>query len=52
MWLFYSHALPVGSRMRGKDVNTSCPRCNHHTEDIEHMAFDCEWAADVRFLVF
>jgi hypothetical protein len=51
MWLFTSHALPVGTRLRGKDANPSCPHCGER-EDIRHMAFDCPVATDIRKMVF
>jgi hypothetical protein len=47
MWLFTSHALPVGTRLRGKGANTPCPLCTG-TEDIEHMAFKCPHAQGIR----
>jgi hypothetical protein len=37
MWLFCSHALPVGTRMRGKNARTKCPYC-YEEEDIHHMS--------------
>lgn len=51
MWLFCSHALPVGTRLRGKNQETACPMCDR-TEDIKHMAYDCASAKDIRFMVF
>jgi hypothetical protein len=27
MWLWCSHALPAGTRLRGKDTNSACPHC-------------------------
>ena len=51
MWLFISHALPVGTRLRGKDTDPSCPHCGKD-EDICHMAYDCPMARDVRYMVF
>ena len=40
MWLFYSHALPVRTRLRGKDADTSCKICGRE-ESISHMASLC-----------
>jgi hypothetical protein len=37
MWLFTSHALPVGTRLHGKDACNKCPHCME-VEDIKHMA--------------
>jgi hypothetical protein len=51
MWLFCSHALPVGTRMRGKNANSKCPHC-HEEEDVFHMAFDCTMARYIRKTVF
>lgn len=51
MWLFISHALPVGTRLRGKDASSDCPICGK-TEDIRHMAAECQDAAEIRKLVF
>jgi hypothetical protein len=52
IWLLVSHALPVGTRLFGKESNTTCPRCGHHKEDIEHMAVKCPYAKDVRKATF
>ena len=43
MWLFYTHALPVGARMRGKEANTPCGICGGR-ETIDHMAHHCPTA--------
>ncbi len=48
MWLFISHALPVGDRMRGKDAKKMCPRCGLVPETIKHMAHGCKWAKEVK----
>jgi hypothetical protein len=50
MWLLCSHALPVGSRMRGAEANQGCPRCGE-TETIKHMAFSCKWVNQLRSIV-
>ena len=50
MWLLCSHALPVGSRMRGEETKKECPRCGE-TETIKHMAFSCEWVQQLRTIV-
>lgn len=50
MWLLCSHALPVGSRMRGPKGNTACPCCNEQ-ETIKHMAFSCTWVKSLREIV-
>jgi hypothetical protein len=51
MWLFCSHALPVGTRLQGKTAKIECPQCGK-PEDIRHMAFDCPVAKYVRKMVF
>jgi hypothetical protein len=51
MWLFCSHALPVGTRMRGKKAGTKCLHF-YEEEDIHHMAFDCTTARYIRKIVF
>jgi hypothetical protein len=51
MWLWCSHALPAGSRLRGKDANSACPHCGE-IEDIRHMTYDCMVAANIRDIVF
>jgi hypothetical protein len=51
MWLFISHALPVGTRLRGKDSDPACPHCGRD-EDIRHMAFGCKIARKTRELAF
>ena len=51
MWLFVSHALPVGARMVGKDAKKECPRCGK-AETIRHMAFGCSWAKKVRKITY
>ena len=43
MWLFYLHALPVGTRLRGKDTDPSCKICGEE-ESISHMAHQCHTA--------
>ena len=40
MWLFYTHDLPVGARLRGKEANTPCKICGGR-ETIDHMASHC-----------
>ena len=40
MWLLTSHALLVGTRLRGAGEGTPSHMCTC-TEDIEHMAFHC-----------
>ena len=40
MWLLCSHALPVGTRLRGSNAKAECPHCGI-PEDIKHMVFDC-----------
>ena len=50
MWLLCSHALPVGSRMRGEETKKECHRCGE-TETIKHMAFSCEWVQQLRTIV-
>jgi hypothetical protein len=51
MWLLCSHALLVGTRLRGKGAKTECPHCRE-PEDIRHMAFDCLVAKYIRKKVF
>jgi hypothetical protein len=51
MWLFTSHALPVGARLRRKETDNRCPHCME-VEDIKHMAFDCIVAKNIRDMVF
>jgi hypothetical protein len=51
MWLFCSHALLVGTRLRGKKAKAECPHCSK-PEDIRHMAFDCLVAKYIRKMVF
>jgi hypothetical protein len=51
MWLWYSHTLPAGTRLRGNDANTACPHCRE-VEDIRHMTYDCIVAAYIRDIVF
>jgi hypothetical protein len=51
MWLWCSHALPAGTRLRGKDASSACPHCGK-TEDIRHMTYDCIVAAYIREIVF
>jgi hypothetical protein len=51
MWLRCSHTLPAGTRLRGKDANSACPRCRE-IEDIRHMTYDCMVAAYIRDIVF
>jgi hypothetical protein len=51
MWLCCSHALPAGTRFRGKDANTACLHCRE-VEDIRHMTNDCMVAAYIRDIVF
>ena len=51
LWLFISHALPVGTRLRGKGKDTPCPHCQG-SEDIKHMAFGCKTAQKIRRLAF
>jgi hypothetical protein len=51
MWLFTSHVLPVGTRLRHKETNNRCPHCIE-VEDIKHMAFDCIVAKNIRDMVF
>jgi hypothetical protein len=51
MWLFTSHALPVGTRLHGKDACNRCPHCME-VEDIKHMAYDCCVAQYIRKKVF
>ena len=52
MWQLISHALPVGTRLFGDNANTPCPRCGHHTEDMEHMALKCGYAKKARKATF
>ena len=51
-WLLASHALPVASRMRGKDSCSTCKCCGKADETIRHMSYGCKWAKDVRNIVF
>jgi hypothetical protein len=51
MWLFTSHALPVGIRLRRKETDNRCPHCTE-VEDIKHIAFDCTIAKNIRDMVF
>jgi hypothetical protein len=51
MWLFTSHALLVGTRLRGKDACNRCLYCME-VEDIKHMAYDCCVAQYIRKKVF
>jgi hypothetical protein len=51
MWLFCSHALPVGTRLRGKKAKIECPQCRK-PENIRHMTFDCPVAKYIRKMVF
>jgi hypothetical protein len=51
MWLWCSHALPAGTRLRGKDASLAYLHCRK-TEDIRHMTFDCIMAAYIRKIVF
>jgi hypothetical protein len=51
MWLFTSHALPVGTRLRCKETDNRCPYCME-VEDIKHMAFDCIVAKNIHDMVF
>jgi hypothetical protein len=51
MWLWCSHALPAGTRLRGKYASLACPHCGK-TEDIRHMTYDCIVAAYIREIVF
>jgi hypothetical protein len=51
MWLRCSHALPAGTRLRGKDANSACPH-RGEIEDIRHMTYDCMVAAYIRDIVF
>jgi hypothetical protein len=51
MWLWCSHTLPTGTRLRGKDANTACPHCGE-VENIRHMTYDCMIAAYIRDIVF
>jgi hypothetical protein len=51
MWLFTSHALPVGTRLCCKETNNRCPHCME-VEDIKHMAFDGIVAKNIRDMVF
>jgi hypothetical protein len=50
-WLFTSHALPVGTRLQGKETNTSCPYCGE-PENIRHMAYNYCVAKYIRKWVF
>jgi hypothetical protein len=40
MWLFYTHALPVATRMWGKETSQECKICGQR-ETIAHMSVDC-----------
>jgi hypothetical protein len=51
MWLFCSHALPVGTRLQGKKAKIECPQCRK-PEDKRHMAFDCPVAKYTCKMVF
>jgi hypothetical protein len=51
MWLFCSHAFPVGTRLRGKKAKAECPHYSR-PEYIRHMAFDCLVAKYIRKMVF
>ena len=51
-WLLASHALPVASRMHGKDSSSTCKCCGVADETIRHMVYDCKWAKAVRKMVF
>jgi hypothetical protein len=50
MWLWCSHALPAGTRLRSKDANSACPHCGE-IEVIRHMTYDCMVAAYIRYIV-
>ena len=41
-WLLASHALPVATRMRGKDSHNTCKCCGKADETIRHMAYSCK----------
>jgi hypothetical protein len=51
IWLFCSHTLPVASRLRRKEANNKCPICGL-TEDIWHMAYECQDARTTQNMVF
>ena len=40
MWLFYTHALPVATRMWGNDTTHNCKICGQR-ETIAHMSVEC-----------
>jgi hypothetical protein len=42
MWLWCSHALPAGTRLRSKDANTACPHCGE-VEDIRPITANNIW---------
>jgi hypothetical protein len=39
IWLFCSHALPVGIKLRHKKAKAKCPHCSR-PEDIRYKVFD------------
>lgn len=51
-WLLASHALPVGTRLFGKEANKKCPRCEADEEDIKHTLHSCGWVKKVREATF
>jgi hypothetical protein len=51
MWLWCSHALPAGNRLRSKDANSVCPYYGE-IDDIRHITYDCMVAAYIRDIVF